>query len=102
MSPLTESAPAAFDGKTFQIERDGARLTKQLESVKRLMADGAWRSLSDIAALAEAPEASCSSRLRDLRKMKFGSFIANRRYISKGLFHYQVLPPGEVQTRMAL
>ena len=82
--------PIDFDGKTYERDRDQSRLALQLGAVKRLMADGAWRTLSQIAARVDAPEASLSARLRDLRKPKFGGHIVERRYLSDGIWQYRV------------
>lgn len=82
-----------FDGDTFVSDRDGARLTAQLESVRELMIDGRPRTLSEIAEAVQAPEASVSARLRDLRKPRFGNYIVEREHIRRGLFRYTVKPP---------
>lgn len=82
-----------FDGKTYNRGRDRERLAAQLASVRRLMADGRWRLLSEIAAETGAPEASISARLRDLRKAKFGALTVERDYVGDGLWQYRVLAP---------
>lgn len=79
-----------FDGSTFQPERDGERLTRQLDRVKELMLDGQWRSLPQIAALVGGSEAGVSARLRDLRKPRNGAYTVNRRHVADGLHEYQV------------
>jgi hypothetical protein len=80
-----------FDGATIQPARDDDRLRVQLGRVKRLMADGHWRTLNDIALAVGAPEASVSARLRDLRKQKFGGYIVEREFVSRGLWKYRVV-----------
>jgi len=82
---------AVFDGLTYDHKRDGERLTKQLEAVRDLMADGKWRTLKQIADDTNAPEASVGARLRDLRKAKFGSYVIERRYLSHGLWEYRMV-----------
>lgn len=79
---------ATFDGETFIEERDHNRLAKQLNDVKAIMLDGKMHFLKELAMLTGHPEASCSSRLRDLRKDKFGSWVIERTYIERGLFGY--------------
>jgi len=79
-----------FDGDTIEAARDESRLKAQLVRVSRLMADGKWRTLNQIACLTHDPPASVSARLRDLRKEKFGGYLVERRYLSKGLFTYRV------------
>ncbi len=86
---MTGYAPD-FDGETYERDRDKERLTMQLGRVRDLMLDGTWRTLAEISKSADAPESSVSARLRDLRKVKFGSFIVERRYLADGLWEYQV------------
>jgi hypothetical protein len=82
-----------FDGESFDPGLDRARLSGQLERVKNLMLDGAWRDLPSISAAVRGSEAGVSARLRDLRKRRFGAYVVERRHVSGGLFHYRVLPP---------
>jgi hypothetical protein len=63
---------------------------EQLAKVRDLMLDGQWRSLIEIAAATDAPQASISARLRDLRKVKFGSYTVERRLLTPGLYEYRV------------
>lgn len=80
-----------FDGSTYQHGRDSGRLGDQMLSVFDLMRDGEYRTLAQIAGTTSHPEASVSSRLRDLRKPRFGGHIVNRRYVGNGLYQYQLL-----------
>lgn len=85
-----------FDGETFDYPRDTARLTSQLFAVRDFMLRRfpAWATLEEIATGIGAGESSVpaiSARLRDLRKVRFGNFIVERRYVSKGLWQYRVL-----------
>lgn len=80
-----------FDGFTYIHERDSSRLGAQMCAVLSLMADGVWRTLSDISTQTNAPESSVSARLRDLRKERFGGHTVNRQYLQRGLFRYQLL-----------
>lgn len=80
-----------FDGATYEHARDGARLGDQMLAVLSVMADGQWRTLKQLAAAVEAPEASVSARLRDLRKPRFGGHRVERRYVCKGCFTYQLI-----------
>jgi len=82
-----------FDGVTYSSELDGERLSSQLERVRRLMADGKWRTLAEIRAECGGSEAACSARLRDLRKPKFGGHVVERRRRGdgrKGLHEYRM------------
>lgn len=83
-----------FDGDTFVSDRDGARLTAQLESVKALMLDQQPRTLAEIRAALHLPaDARIDSRLRDLRKPKFGRYRVESKPGPNGVWKYQVLPP---------
>jgi hypothetical protein len=79
-----------FDGKTFDRERDGSRLGAQLAAVRRAMEAEEWVTLAHLALLVDAPEASVSARLRDLRKPRHGGLIVERRYVSRGLWEYRI------------
>ena len=83
---------ASFDGGTIDPAQDEARLTAQLQAVQAVMADGRWRTLRCIARRVNAPEASVSARLRDLRKERFGSWDVERRRVTRGqgLYEYRV------------
>jgi len=81
---------ADFDGKTYVPELDKARLTGQLKRVYDVLSDGHWYTLRGISVRAEAPESSCSARLRDLRKDKFGAHTVDRKRGLKGLFYYKL------------
>jgi hypothetical protein len=78
-----------FQGETFEPARDGARLNRQLDAVRKLMSDGKWRTLEQISEATGAPQASVSARLRDSRTVRGGSFIVERRYVSRGLHEYR-------------
>jgi hypothetical protein len=79
------------DGKTYEHDRDGARLHKQHNRVLACMKDGAWRSLAAISTATGDPEASVSARLRDLRKERFGGHDVKRRCLGRGLFEYRLV-----------
>lgn len=80
----------AFDGATYDAERDHVRLKGQLGRVYNLMKDGRWRLLCEINLWAGDSEASVSARLRDLRKPKFGSHTVERRHVEGGLWQYRL------------
>jgi hypothetical protein len=79
------------DGETFDHTRDGKRLNKQMQDIYNLMADGRWRTLTQIASATLHPEPSVSARLRDLRKSKFGGYIVERRFVGRGLYEYRLV-----------
>lgn len=84
-----------FDGETYDPDRDHARLTGQMARVSRLMRDGVWRTLGDIAAATGDPPQSISARLRDVRKAKFGGGTVERRRRDEarapGLWEYRMV-----------
>ena len=84
---------ADFDGPVYQRKFDFSRLTGQIKRVHECMADGHWRTLTEIADATGDPAASVSAQLRHLRKTRFGGFgIENRARgdRSRGLFEYRL------------
>jgi hypothetical protein len=83
-----------FSGETFDPDRDGERLGRQLRAVFGLMRDGQWRTLAEInehlRSQLNAPEASASARLRDIRKL---GWTVDCEYVRRGLHRYRVTPP---------
>lgn len=82
---------AHFDGATYDPEKDFRRLDSQLGRVYRLMRDGKWRTLREIAMLVNGSEAGVSARLRDLRKPKFGGYTlqSKRRFDSLWIYRLE-------------
>jgi len=87
-----------FDGKTFEKEIDGPRLTTQFQRVFAYMLNGDWHTLPEIVnAISFAPydnasEGGVSARLRDFRKEKFGNHTVNRRRRANGgTYEYQLV-----------
>lgn len=91
MQPSMFDTQPAFDGATFDAKRDGDRLSRLFDRVRALMLDGTWRTLPEIQARCGGSEASCSARLRDLRKGKFGGYQVDRRYRAAGVWEYRVV-----------
>lgn len=77
-------------GITFDRARDGKRLDGQAGDVFRVMSDGQWHTLADISDATGHPQASVSSRIRDLRKPKFGGFTISTEYVRRGLWRYRL------------
>lgn len=89
-----------FAGATYNPAYDDKRLEKQLGRVYECMADGQWRTLTEISQQTHDPEASISAQLRHLRKPHFGSYIVNRRHRGDraiGLYEYQLTVAGRMQ-----
>lgn len=80
-----------FNGSDYEPVRDDVRLTGQLLRVWRVVKDGAWRTLEDIARLTGDPQASVSAQLRHLRKDRFGKHTVEKEHIKDGLFRYRVI-----------
>jgi hypothetical protein len=77
-------------GVTYDDDRDRDRLNRQARMVWRVIRDGRWHTLAELAAATGGePEASVSARLRDFRKARFGSHRIARRYIAHGLWEYR-------------
>lgn len=77
-------------GETADITRDGKRLGEQLQAVWAFVSDGEWHTLGQISEATQAPEASVSARLRDLRRL--GKDV-ERQYVTRGLHKYRILNP---------
>ena len=95
-TPARRRRAAHFDGPAYDAVVDEARLTGQLKRIWTLMADGRWRTLSEIAGATGDHEASISAQLRHLRKRRFGAHQVDRRARgnrARGLWEYR-LPNG--------
>lgn len=79
-----------FQGKTYDAAKDEKRLTSQLERVRRVMADGQWHTLWELAERVNGSEAGVSARLRDLRKERWGARTIERRRVVGGLWEYRM------------
>jgi len=80
-----------FDGATYSRKRDGARLQKQLNDVRRFMDRGQWWTLYELSTATGHPQTSVSARIRDLRKTNFGGHKVERRFVRAGLFEYRLI-----------
>ena len=80
----------AFDGGTYEPQRDYFRLSGQLKKVFDLMQDGMWRTIPLIAEIVGGSPQAISARLRDLRKEKYGRHTVERRHLGDGLFTYRL------------
>jgi hypothetical protein len=88
---LNKFKPFYFDGATFNPRLDSTRLSKQVERVYSVLITGEWVTLSELSFYANAPEASVSARIRDLRKKRYGSQVINSRRRSVGLWEYRLV-----------
>lgn len=84
-------APPKFGGVTIEPE-DVPRLKKHLEKVLRIMSDGNWHTLSELANRVGCSQTSASARIRDLKKSWAGSHTVEKRRDEKvaGLWWYRV------------
>lgn len=83
-----------FDGATYNHEADHARLGDQMRKVLTAVIDGEWHTLAELAAATDAPEASVSARLRDLRKPQFGGYTLENNRGAGGTWRYRLhIPP---------
>ena len=87
-------------GPAYEAKLDHRRIMKQMERIQRLMFDGEWRTLGEIAEITDDPESSISAQLRHLRKPRFGMYDVQkrRRTDNGGTWEYRVLPgSGEIE-----
>jgi biotin operon repressor len=90
MQPSIFDVQPRFDGPDLE-PSDHLRLSRTLQKLIALMADGKLRTLHEIADAIGCSEAAASARVRDLRKSKFGAFQVDR--IRHGnTFWYRVKP----------
>lgn len=98
---MQPDANPRFNGPDYIPKLDQLRLTKQHERIRDLMCDGKWRTLAEIREMIYRihgrlePEASISAQLRHLRKLRFGSWLVNKRRrgdVGSGLYEYQLQP----------
>ena len=87
---MTGMTGTLFDGVTYRKALDGRRLSSQYARVWRVMQDGAWRSLAEIASASGSPEASVSARLHDFRKARNGGHDVESRRRTCGTWEYRV------------
>jgi hypothetical protein len=79
------------DGATYEADKDHQRLNAQTLRVWQAMKAGAWWTLRGLADHTGDPEASVSARMRDLRKVQFGSHqVERRRAHEAGLYEYRL------------
>ena len=87
-------------GPAYEESRDGKRIEKQHEVIKRYMlSHGSWKTLSEIEQRLGYPQASISAQLRHLRKARFGGYrVEKRRRDDGGTWEYRVKmsPNGEL------
>jgi hypothetical protein len=80
-----------FAGSDYVAMRDDIRLTGQLLRIWRVVNDGLWRTLGQIASSTGDPEASVSAQLRHLRKARFGAHTVEKVHLGDGLYRYRLL-----------
>ena len=85
--PLLDWTPK---GATIDLARDKERLGAQMQRVHDFVVGRGWLTLAQISSGAQAPQASVSARLRDLRKM---GFEVERQFCGGGLHRYRVTAP---------
>lgn len=90
MQPSIIDTRPRFDGPEIT-PADHVRLAQHMLTLTRVMADGLERSLGEVATAIGCSESAAGSRLRDLRKQKFGSFQVTKRRVGN-LYLYRVQP----------
>ena len=90
-TPLLDWIPPFIaKGATFDGERDSERLGAQINRVLEFCLGAGWFTLRDVSTACGDPEASCSARLRDCRRM---GFVVERKFVARGLWQYRVYRP---------
>jgi hypothetical protein len=85
-----------FSGATYDPSLDLERLNAQQRRVHDAMIDGAWRTLREIGAITDDPEASISARLRDFNNHEYLSqfFVMDSERLPglerRGVWRYRV------------
>jgi len=79
-----------FSGAGVETVEDKIRLGKQIDRVLAYINGGEWMSLQQIAIGINAPHASVSAQLRNLRKAEHGSYIIERKNEGDGYFLYRL------------
>jgi hypothetical protein len=77
-------------GPAYDASRDHARLEAQLASIWAYIHDQHWFTLGEVEEALGHPQASISAQLRHLRKHRFGGHTVRKRYLSGGLWEYQL------------
>jgi hypothetical protein len=90
MQPSMFSTAPRIDGPDV-LPADQIRLSLHLEKVKQLMSGGEWWTLPEIARAVGCKEQSASSRVRDLKKVKFGAHQIEKRRIADGVWQYRLV-----------
>ena len=86
--------PDSFDGDDYRPPFDFNRLKSQAAHIFKLMLDGQWRTLSEIAEITGYGESSISSQLRNFRKKPFGRHGVDRQRRGRpgvGLYEYRLI-----------
>jgi len=79
-----------FSGADYSEERDGDRLSTQLERVRDYMiGHGGWHSIRAIASSTGDPEVSVAAQVRNLRKPRYGAHIVERKRLG-GVYVYHL------------
>lgn len=83
--------PAGVDTPCPIPPSDGKRIQNQLDHTRRLMQNGLWWTLAELAHETGASEAGQSARLRDLRKFPYHYRVERRRLPNSTLYAYRLL-----------
>ena len=80
-----------FDGETYDRRQDCERLSRLLDRVREFTVGTGPHTLAEIHAACGGTEASCSARLRDMRKEGY-EVVRVRVKDGGGLYTYEVKP----------
>jgi hypothetical protein len=93
-------AKESFKGLSKVIECNGVKLKGLLADIFDFMMDKRWHTLNEISMATNISIPSASARLRDLRKVKHGSHLVIKRYLTgdyKKIYEYKLINRGHVK-----
>ena len=86
--------PAGVDTPCPILPADGKRIQTQLDATRRLMQNGLWWTIAELAKYTGASEAGQSARIRDLRKHPYRYRVERRRIaLGSAVYEYRLLAP---------
>ena len=86
--------PAGVDTPCPIPPSDGQRIQTQFDMTRRLMGNGMWWTLAELAHHTGASEAGQSARIRQLRNHPWHFRVERRRVKNSTVYEYRLLGPG--------
>ena len=98
---LYDGTPPHVGGDTstdgaYVHDRDHDRLASATKKVHAFMLDGQWHEIEEVSLATGYPLGSAlTSRIRDMRKRRFGGHTVECEFVRRGVHRYRVLIPVE-------